>query len=804
MSEKLYKILPVIFIENRVVLPGVTERMMLEDDSNLNGVKYAIEHASGAILVPKMGEDAVRNLEMEKIGVLCSFEKVIKRHNGKRIMLEVTGKRRMCIRETHREFGAVIATAEEIAEGFVENYQEASAYIQLLKDSVLSMPDSAALDAPTSQIWDTINRSKNVGSMSDLIAHYVIRSTSVKHEVLLQLEHAARAAVVLEAIRSISAITDIQRNIDRKVAENIEKNQREYYLREQIKVIWEELGEGDTNNKDAEKFREAVKKLDIPEKTAKHLLTECDKLAKLPQGSNESAVSRSYLETCLSLPWNTSTEDNLDFERCEAILERDHYGMKKVKERILENVAVMKLAPESKGQIICLAGPPGVGKTSIARSVAEALGRAYVRVSLGGVRDEADIRGHRKTYIGAMAGRIIKALVTAGTNNPLILLDEVDKLSSDYRGDPCAALLEVLDPEQNSGFTDHYVEVPFDLSKVLFITTANDLSMIPAPLRDRMDIISMDSYTHEEKMIIARRHLIPKQLKKSGLNGNTFRIDDVALSAVISDYTRESGVRNLERRIASLMRKAAKQIASESAKRVTVKESSLKDMLGAPRHKKSANVKFTECGVVNGLAWTSAGGELLEMEIALFEGSGKLTLTGSLGDVMKESAQIAVNAVRGYSKRLGTDPDFYKKYDIHIHAPEGAVPKDGPSAGITMATALVSALTGKPCRNDVAMTGEITLLGRVLPIGGLKEKSMAAYINGITTVIIPKANEPDLDEISETVKNSVRFVCAEKLEDVLNEMFSFHETEVVCAEIEEEKITVAAGGNFDESSESRV
>ncbi len=798
------KILPVIFIENRVVLPGTTERMMIDDDINLNGVKYAIEHACGAVLVPKMGEDAVRNLEIEKIGVLCYFEKVIKRHNGKRIMLEVSGKRRICITETHRELGAVIAVAEEVPEGFIENYQESAAYVQLLKDSVLSLPDDRALAAPTAQVWDTINKSKDVGTMADLIAYHVIRSTSVKCEVLFELNHAARAALVLEAIRSIGAISDIQRSIESKVAENIEKNQREYFLREQLKVIWEELGEGDTNNKDAEKFREDISRLKLAAKTENHLLAECDKLAKLPQGSNEAAVSRSYIETCLSLPWNVSTEDNLDFDRCEEILERDHYGMKKVKERILENVAVMKLAPESKGQIICLAGPPGVGKTSIARSVAEALGRAYVRVSLGGVRDEADIRGHRKTYIGAMAGRIIKALISAGTNNPLILLDEVDKLSSDYRGDPCAALLEVLDPEQNSGFTDHYIEVPFDLSNVLFITTANDLSAIPEPLRDRMDIIGMDSYTHEEKMMIARRHLIPKQLKKNGLNGNTFRIDDSALSAVISDYTKEAGVRGLERRLASLMRKAARQIASESVKRVTVKPSSLKDMLGAPRHKKNLNVKFTECGVVNGLAWTSAGGEMLEIEVALLPGSGKLTLTGSLGDVMKESAQIAVNAVRGYCGRLKLDSKFHEKYDIHIHAPEGAVPKDGPSAGITIATALVSALSGKPCRSDVAMTGEITLLGRVLPIGGLKEKSMAAYINGVTTVIIPVANEPDLDEVSETVKSNVRFITVEKLEDVLYEMFSFTEAGESYPEIETEKITVATGGDFDESSESRI
>ncbi len=800
-----FRYLPVIFLENRVVLPGTADRMILEEDINLNAVRYAIENATDLLIVPKIGEDSVVNLNVEKLGVICSFEKVMKRYNGKRLVLGVRGKRRMSIVETRKENGTVLAKAQEVQEGFIESFQETSAYVQLIKDSILSLPENRNLEPPTAEAWDAINRSGNVGAMADMVAHHVIRSTSVKREVLLELNHAARAAIILEAIRSIAAISEIQSGIERKVAENLEKNQKEYYLREQLKVIWEELGEADTNSKDAEKFREAFGKLSLPEKTLKHLNTECDKLAKLPQGSNEAAVSRSYLETCLSLPWNISTEDSLDFERCEAILERDHYGMKKVKERILESVAVMKLSPESKGQIICLAGPPGVGKTSIARSVAEALGRNYVRVSLGGVRDEADIRGHRKTYIGAMAGRIIKALVSAGSNNPLILLDEVDKLSSDYRGDPCAALLEVLDPEQNSGFTDHYIEVPFDLSKVLFLTTANDISTIPAPLRDRMDIINMDSYTHEEKMIIARRHLIPKQLKKNGLNGNTFRIDDKALSAVISDYTREAGVRNLERRIASLMRKAAKEIASESVKRVTVKEASLREMLGVPKYKKPAAEKFTECGVVNGLAWTAAGGDILEMEAALFEGSGKLTLTGSLGDVMKESAQIAVNAVRGYCGKLGIDPDFYKKYDIHIHFPEGAVPKDGPSAGITMATALVSALLRKPCRNDVAMTGEITLLGRVLPIGGLKEKSMAAYRNGITTVIIPEANEPDLDEISETVKNRVRFVCARKLEDVLYEMFgSFSGSQVICTEIEDNDADIHTGGDFDESSESRV
>ncbi len=800
-----FRYLPVIFIENHVVLPGVAERIIVEEDVNLNAVRYAIENASDVLIVPKLGEDSVSNLSVERIGVICSFEKVMKRYNGKRLVLGIRSKRRMEIVEMRREQGAVLAKVQEIPEIFIENYQESSAYVQLIKDSILSLPEHRNLEPPTSEMWESINRSKDVGIMADLIAHHIIKSTSVKRDILLELNHAARASIVLEAIRSIAAISEIQSGIERKVAENIEKNQREYYLREQLKVIWEELGEADTNSKDAERFREAFGKLNLPEKTIKHLGAECDKLAKLPQGSNEAAVSRSYLETCLSLPWNESTEDSLDFEKCETILERDHYGMKKVKERILESVAVMKLAPESKGQIICLAGPPGVGKTSIARSVAESLGRAYVRVSLGGVRDEADIRGHRKTYIGAMAGRLIKALISAGTNNPLILLDEVDKLSSDYRGDPCAALLEVLDPEQNSGFTDHYVEVPFDLSKVLFITTANDTSGIPAPLRDRMDIINMDSYTHEEKMIIARRHLIPKQLKKNGLNGNTFRIDDEALSLVISDYTREAGVRNLERRIASLMRKAAKQVAAEKVKRVTVKAALLQEMLGAPKYKKPISDKFTECGVVNGLAWTSAGGEMLEIETALFEGSGKLTLTGSLGEVMRESAQIAVNAVRGCCMRFGLDAEFYKKYDIHIHAPEGAVPKDGPSAGITIASALVSVLLGKPCRSDVAMTGEITLLGRVLPIGGLKEKSMAAYRNGITTVIIPAGNKPDLDEISDTVKNSVRFVCAEKLDDVLNEMFDISpKTQVICTEIEEENTDIPTGGEFDESSESRI
>ncbi|MBD5130621.1 MAG: endopeptidase La [Ruminococcaceae bacterium] len=559
-------------------------------------------------------------------------------------------------------------------------------------------------------------------------------------------------------------MTEIE--IQEQVREQVDKNQREYYLREQLKAISHQLGDGDSPMEECDEYIEKIKKLGLAEEHEEKLIKEAEKLSRMSGSSQEAAVLRNYLDTVLSLPFNKRTKDKLNIDAAAKQLDRDHYGLEKVKERILETLSVRALAPDVKGQIICLYGPPGVGKTSIGRSVAEALGRKYARISLGGVRDEAEIRGHRKTYVGAMPGRIINALKQAKTINPVILLDEIDKMGSDYKGDPASAMLEVLDAEQNNAFVDHYIEVPVDLSEVLFITTANSLDTIPAPLLDRMEVIELSSYTREEKFNIAKKHLVPKQLKKHGESSKTLKINDKALYSIIDFYTREAGVRKLERKIGEVCRKTAKMLVSgESAVKVT--ESNLHDFLGVKKYRPEGLAAHDEVGLVNGLAWTSVGGTMLPLEVLVLEGTGKTEFTGSLGEVMKESAKIAVSLTRSLADKYGIDPAFYKDKDIHVHAPEGAVPKDGPSAGVTLTTALVSALSGTPVRRDVAMTGEITLRGKVLPIGGLKEKTMAAYRAGIKTVCIPKENEPDLEEIDEKVRENIRFVIAEDISTVL-------------------------------------
>lgn len=575
-----------------------------------------------------------------------------------------------------------------------------------------------------------------------------------------------KLSVLYACLTSEVEILELENLINEQTKNSIDKGQREYYLREQLRVIQEQLGEDD--GEDAFNYINDIMALKLDDKSKEKLFKEADKLTKLPSASQEAFVIKNYLDTVLDLPWGKYTKAKLSIEKAEAILEKEHYGLKKVKERILEFLAVHMLNPEIKGQIICLAGPPGIGKTSIARSIAKAMGRKYARVSLGGVRDEADIRGHRKTYVGAMPGRIITALQQAGTANPLILFDEIDKLCSDIKGDPSSAMLEVLDGEQNNAFRDHYIEVPFDLSKAVFITTANNVSAIPAPLLDRMEVIELPSYTAEEKFHIAKEHLIPKQLKEHGLKASQLKIADEAIHDVIGFYTKEAGVRSLERRIASLCRKAAKKIASGEAKRISVKSKDLETLLGVRKYLEDILSKENQVGVVNGLAWTSVGGVLMPLEVLVLKGSGKIEVTGSLGDVMKESSKIAVSYVREIAEKYGINPDFYKENDLHIHAPEGAVPKDGPSAGVTMTTALVSALSGIPVRADVAMTGEITLHGKVLPIGGLREKTMAAYKAGIKTVIIPAANKPDLEEVDDVVKEAIEFVCAERITDVLD------------------------------------
>lgn len=563
-------------------------------------------------------------------------------------------------------------------------------------------------------------------------------------------------------------VLDIERCIQDKVKEQIDNGQKEYYLREQMKAIASQLGDDDSIQDEVMNYLERIEELNLPEEVAEKFIRETDRLIKMPSSSQEAFVIRNYLDTCLELPWNISTKDKLDIKKAKAVLDKDHYGLNKVKERILELISVRALSPNIKGQIICLVGPPGIGKTSIGKSIAKALGRNYARVSLGGIKDESDIRGHRKTYIGSMPGRIINAVKSAGSNNPLILLDEIDKMSNDMRGDPSSAMLEVLDSEQNTDFRDHYIEVPFDLSKVLFVTTANTTQTIDSPLLDRMEVIDLTSYTREEKFHIAKEHLIPKQLKAHGLKASVLKISDGAVYILIDNYTKEAGVRSLERKITSLCRKAAKLIVSGEKKKVLVTDQNIEELLGTKKYLDDDFSKANEVGVVNGLAWTSVGGVIMPLEVIVFDGKGSIETTGSLGDVMKESAKIAVSYVRSVVSKYNIDKDFYKEKDIHIHAPEGATPKDGPSAGVTMTTALISALSGIPVRHDVAMTGEITLHGKVLPIGGLREKTMAAYKAGMKTVIIPAGNKGDLEEVDEIVKASVNFVFAEKLTDVLD------------------------------------
>ncbi|MCD7740956.1 MAG: endopeptidase La [Ruminococcus sp.] len=580
-----------------------------------------------------------------------------------------------------------------------------------------------------------------------------------------------RLSLLIMAIKNEIDISRTEISIEHKVQSSIDQNQRDFYLREKLRAIQEELGENPDAQGDPAEIEEYRKKLEgiksISEDAVKKLNEEIEHLAKMPSYSQEAALVRNYLDTCLSLPWDEKTEDNTDVERASEILDEDHYGIRKVKDRVLETIAVRALTPEVKGQILCLYGPPGVGKTSVAKSIARALDRKYVRVSLGGVRDESEIRGHRKTYLGSMPGRIIAALKQAGSSNPVMLLDEIDKMGNDFRGDPSSAMLEVLDSEQNFAFRDHYTEIPFDLSDVLFITTANSLDTVAAPLLDRMEVIELSSYTREEKFHIAKEHLVPKQLKRYGIKASQLRINDSAIYSMVDYYTREAGVRKLEQCISAICRRAAKEIISGKT-RVSVKGSNIEDYLGHKKYLDDYYLKKAQVGCVNGLAWTSVGGVVMPLETLVLDGKGKIELTGSLGDVMKESAKLAVSNARRLAKDYGISSDFYEKKDIHIHAPEGATPKDGPSAGVTMTTALISALSGAKVRSDVAMTGEITLTGNVLPIGGLKEKTMAAYKAGIKTVIIPEANKGDLDELDEVVRDALEFVPVKKIEDVLS------------------------------------
>ena len=710
--------------------------------------------------------------DLYQMGTVCMVRQIL-RLPGDNIRVLVEGRARALAHQftmPEEEDGCIYAEVEEL-EDFVYGVTErrAQALVRTAQERFAEYAQNSPRISPDVEL--TVAEGGDPGWLADYIAQNLPVEVDAKQEILEELNVTRRLAMVIRLLGEETEILKIENEIQDELKTQMDKNQREYYLREQIKVIQTELGEQDTAA-EAETYRKRVLDLHLPQECEDKLIKEVDRFAKLGGSNAEQGVVRTYLDTVLDLPWNKKSEERLDLAEAQAILDRDHYGLKKVKERIMEFLAVKTLAPGPKGQVLCLVGPPGVGKTSIAKSVAEAMGRNYARMSLGGVRDEADIRGHRKTYIGAMPGRIIDALRRAGTSNPLILLDEIDKMGNDFRGDPASAMLEVLDTEQNVAFRDHYIELPFDLSDVLFLTTANDLSTVPRPLLDRMEVIELSSYTEEEKRQIALHHLLPKQMKKHGLEKGQLVLSEKMLGAVITGYTREAGVRRLEQLLAKLCRKAAKHIA-DGGKRLTVTEKNMEELLGVAPYKDDVVSKKDEVGIVNGLAWTSVGGEMLEVEVAVVPGTGKIEVTGNLGTVMQESAKAAVTFVRSRAESLSIDPMFYKDNDLHIHFPEAAVPKDGPSAGVTITTALVSALTEAPVRHDVAMTGEVTLRGRVLPIGGLREKTMAAYRAGIKTVVIPKDNVADLQDIEPVVRETLHFVPAAHMDTVMETALDF-------------------------------
>ena len=761
--------LPTIALRGLVVFPNNLVHFEVGREKSIAAVEWAMANNSNVFLVAQKSMDTTepQQADLFSYGVVAEVKQVL-RVSGDLVKVLVEGKYRakLSALDASGDFLLSEVRPAPVRAGKADDAVETEALLRALKagfDEYLGMNPRLGKD-----VVFAIVSSDDPAFLSEYMPANLLFRYEDKQAVMDEGTLNGRLKKLIEMLRRECQVMKIEKEIAEKVNESMDKNQRDYYLHEQLHIISDELGEGDDTHAEADDYRRRITGLHLAEDSEKKLLKEVDRLAKMQGSNQEATVIRTYLDTCLDLPWNTFTVDDLDISRAQQILDRDHYGLKKVKDRILETLAVRKLAPDVKAQIICLVGPPGVGKTSIARSIAESLGRKYVRISLGGVRDEAEIRGHRRTYIGAMPGKIITAMISAKSANPLMLLDEIDKLAGDFRGDPAAALLEALDPEQNSTFNDHFIDIPFDLSHVLFITTANDLGSIPGPLRDRMDVIELPSYTRVEKYNIARKHLLPKQLKACGLTGKV-TLSQSALYGIIDGYTREAGVRNLERTITSVLRKCARKIAAGEVESVSVTGTMLEQLLG-PRFVKPDFLNRTNAvGIANGLAWTSVGGETLPIEVQVMDnGSGKITVTGSLGDVMKESAQLAVTWVRVHAAEYGIDPEKLKKCDLHIHAPEGAVPKDGPSAGVTLTTALVSCLSGIPVRGDVAMTGEITLHGNVLPIGGLREKSMAAYREGMKTVLIPKDNEPDLYEVDDEVKKNLTFLPMQSLTQVLN------------------------------------
>ncbi len=758
--------MPVLPLRGLVVFPKTVLHFDVGRSKSKKAIDIAMKQDQYIFLVAQKNASVKdpKKDDLYSVGVVAKIVQVLKQPDDvTRVIVE--GLYRAYISEYVDNEKCLFARVEKVDEKIEAQTAHEIALVRQLK--ALFEKYSRLAPKMPADILFKVALCKNGGELADYITSNISLDYQDKQFILNTIPVSDRLENLIDLMSEEIYILEIENEISEKTREKIDKGQREYFLREQKSIIEAELGEDDSPTSDAETYREKILALHLPKKSEQTLLKECKKLSKMPFGSQEVSVIRAYLDNILDLPWNISTKDSFDLANIRKTLDKHHYGLDKVKERIVEQLAVHMLNPNTKGNIICLVGPPGVGKTSIAQSVAEAIGRKSARISLGGVHDEAEIRGHRRTYIGSMPGKIINAIKTAGSNNPVLVLDEIDKVSSDYKGDPASALLEVLDSEQNNAFVDHYIDIPFDLSKVIFITTANDGSLIPPPLYDRMEIIELDSYTREEKFQIAKKHLIPKQIKECGLNSKIAKFSNKCVYSIIDYYTKEAGVRTLERTIAKVLRKVAVKYIDEKLNTYSISDKNLSDYLGVKKYTLDCIEKKDEVGLVNGLAWTSVGGTLLPIEVAVMPGDGKIILTGSLGDVMQESAKTAISCIRSYNKELGINPDFYKEFDIHIHAPEGAIPKDGPSAGITMATAIFSALTKRAVKRDIAMTGEITLRGRILPIGGLKEKSMAAYKSGVKKVYIPKANVPDLSEIDKVVLENIEFIPVESFTEVI-------------------------------------
>ncbi len=768
-NENLFLELPIIPLRGIVVFPKMVLHFDVGRKKSIKALQKAMDDDQKVFLVCQKDAsvDEPNIDDMYDVGVICTIRQMMRIPGSENMRVVVEGDERATLysfTSVKPYIGGLVEIAGDNNSILEISDDEDKAYQRIIKREFERY--ASLMPKISNEVIAKVISIKNSGELADFVCSNTFLDYYEKQDVLSALDPSERICQLVVYLKKENNALEIESEIQEKVQNEIDKSQREYYLREEMKVISEALGESDNPLEEAEEYKSKVSALKCSDDIKEKLLKECDKLAKMPSGSHEGTVERNYLDKCLEIPFGKYTKDSINLEKSRKILDKEHYGLDKVKERIVDSLAVYKRNPEFNGQILCLAGPPGVGKTSIVKSLAKSMGRKYVRIALGGIHDEAEIRGHRKTYIGSMPGRIVEAVIKSGVMNPIILLDEIDKVGNDFKGDPSSALLEALDPEQNNSFADHYIEFPLDLSRVLFITTANDVSAIAGPLYDRMEVIELNSYTALEKFYIAKKHLVKKEMIKHSLTSKEFKISDDAINILIENYTREAGVRTLEKQIATLCRKATVSLES-GAKSFKVTDKNIEEYLGKKKFSDDLVSKEDQVGTVNGLAWTSVGGTMLPIEVSVLDGTGKIELTGNLGDVMKESAKTAVSYIRSKASEYGIDEDFYKNKDIHIHAPEAAVPKDGPSAGLAITTAIVSELTGIAIKSNVAMTGEISLKGKALAIGGLKEKSMAAYKAGCDTVIIPQDNKKDLDEISDEVKQVIDFISVKNFDEVL-------------------------------------